>query len=262
MTVADAKNIRRQLTGNTPEAIPGQAGAHDVAATPGASSSHTPGSSDAHPAPGVPGALLPSGQSMLPVPGSLSGEAAAAQPHAAEGPPVNEAQQQVAYADVILLNKTDLVPPEELQEVRRALLRHNAAAEVVECANSRVDLRKILDRGSYKRAALEAAAVALPPAGHGAAAAEGHRGGAAAEGCSHDECGGAEGPCGHDHGHDHRHGHNHGHGHDHTGCAVRAIVTDAWWRCCVVPGMALGGRRSLCLVSRSLTACAFRMRLC
>lgn len=114
-------------------------------------------------------------------------------------PAINEAQQQVAYADVILLNKTDLVSAAELQEVKGSLLRHNAAAEVVECRDSRIDLRRILDRGSYKRAALEAAQVALPEvqAGphHGVG---GHPAGAP---CAHPGCGAEDGAC--DHTHDH-----------------------------------------------------------
>ena len=43
---------------------------------------------------------------------------------------VNEAQQQIAYADVVLLNKTDLVTEEQLQSIESAIKRHNSTVKV------------------------------------------------------------------------------------------------------------------------------------
>jgi hypothetical protein len=63
---------------------------------------------------------------------------------------VNEAQQQVAYADTLLLNKTDLVSAAELSEIEASLRAHNATVHIVHCAHCRVDLGLLLDRGGYR----------------------------------------------------------------------------------------------------------------
>ena len=46
---------------------------------------------------------------------------------------VNEAVTQVAFADKILLNKTDLVSASELKEVRSRIKALNGAAEIIAC---------------------------------------------------------------------------------------------------------------------------------
>jgi G3E family GTPase len=43
---------------------------------------------------------------------------------------VNEAQRQLAYADIVLLNKTDLVSQEHLVNIDRAIRKHNASVKV------------------------------------------------------------------------------------------------------------------------------------
>jgi G3E family GTPase len=43
---------------------------------------------------------------------------------------VNEAQRQLAYADIVLLNKTDLVSQEHLVNIDRAMRKHNASVKV------------------------------------------------------------------------------------------------------------------------------------
>lgn len=62
---------------------------------------------------------------------------------------VNEAVQQVAYADKILLNKTDLVTPHELSEVRSVIRSINGVAEIITCQNSRVPLEKLLGLSAF-----------------------------------------------------------------------------------------------------------------
>lgn len=57
---------------------------------------------------------------------------------------VNEAVQQVAFADKILLNKTDLVSAADKANVLKRIRGINRSAEVVECQNAKVDLEKIL----------------------------------------------------------------------------------------------------------------------
>ena len=46
---------------------------------------------------------------------------------------VNEAVQQVAFSDKILLNKVDLVTPDELTAIRKDIRKINHFAEVIEC---------------------------------------------------------------------------------------------------------------------------------
>ena len=60
-----------------------------------------------------------------------------------------EAREQVAFADQIVLNKTDLVTPSELSEVEGRLRRLNPLAPIHRAERSSVDLRLILERGSF-----------------------------------------------------------------------------------------------------------------
>ena len=60
-----------------------------------------------------------------------------------------EAEDQVAFADVILLNKVDLVSPEELKQVHREIRAINPYARVIETERCKVELDEILDRGAF-----------------------------------------------------------------------------------------------------------------
>ena len=62
-----------------------------------------------------------------------------------------EAPEQIAYADVIVLNKADLVETEEeLKRIREKLESINADAKLVVSERSKVDLSIVLDQKSYK----------------------------------------------------------------------------------------------------------------
>lgn len=61
----------------------------------------------------------------------------------------NESVEQVAFADIILLNKTDLVTPEELVSVKKRIQSINGAAEIIETLKSRVPFDKILGRHCF-----------------------------------------------------------------------------------------------------------------
>ncbi len=60
-----------------------------------------------------------------------------------------EAQEQIAFADVILLNKTDLVSPEELQAVERAIRAINPTARLHKTQKSAIALDKVLGVGAF-----------------------------------------------------------------------------------------------------------------
>lgn len=106
-----------------------------------------------------------------------------------------EAEEQIAFADVIVLNKTDLVSKDELAEVERRIRSVNRFAQIHHATKCDIALDKVLDRGAFdlnRILDLEPDFLKNNPA-HGEA---GH---------VHDE------HCGHDHGH-HHHGHNPAHG--------------------------------------------------
>ncbi|TCR20119.1 GTP-binding protein [Streptomyces sp. BK205] len=56
---------------------------------------------------------------------------------------------QIEFADVLVLNKLDLVDATEAARLRAALLRLNPAARIVETEHARVDLRQVLGTGLF-----------------------------------------------------------------------------------------------------------------
>jgi G3E family GTPase len=66
-----------------------------------------------------------------------------------------EAAEQVAFADQIILNKTDLVTEAELVEVERAIRRLNPLAPIHRAERSNVPLDLVLGRGSFDLARIE-----------------------------------------------------------------------------------------------------------
>jgi G3E family GTPase len=61
----------------------------------------------------------------------------------------NEAEEQIAFADVILLNKTDLVNAEELKKIEHAIRHINAFARIIHTERCQVPLDKVLGLGSF-----------------------------------------------------------------------------------------------------------------
>jgi G3E family GTPase len=107
-----------------------------------------------------------------------------------------EAREQIAFADQIVLNKTDLVSDADLRMIEARIRRLNPLAPIHRAERSNVPLSAILGRGGFDLDRI----VQLEPDFLGPAHGE--------AGHVHDE------HCGHDHDHDH-HGHDH-HGHDHA----------------------------------------------
>ncbi|KAM6182722.1 zinc-regulated GTPase metalloprotein activator 1B isoform 1-T1 [Erethizon dorsatum] len=72
--------------------------------------------------------------------------------HLAEEKPdglTNEASRQVALADIILINKTDLISEEELNKLRTTIRSINGLGKILETQRSRVDLGNILDLHAF-----------------------------------------------------------------------------------------------------------------
>jgi G3E family GTPase len=107
-----------------------------------------------------------------------------------------EAAEQIAFADQIVLNKTDLAGEEQLTAVEARLRRINPLAPIHRAQRSRVDLDKILERGGFDLDRI----VSLEP--------QFLEGGAVEAAHVHDE------HCGHEPGHHHA-AHANGAPHDH-----------------------------------------------
>jgi len=60
-----------------------------------------------------------------------------------------EAEEQVAFADVIVLNKTDLVTPDELDAVEARIRTINTFARIHRTTRSAVPIADVLDQGAF-----------------------------------------------------------------------------------------------------------------
>ncbi len=59
-----------------------------------------------------------------------------------------EACEQIAFADLIVLNKTDLSTPEQLDQTEKQITQLNKVAKIERAKNSEIDLSKIFDIGN------------------------------------------------------------------------------------------------------------------
>jgi G3E family GTPase len=100
-----------------------------------------------------------------------------------------EAKNQIAFADVILINKTDLVSPAELDDVEARIRGINPYAKVHKTQRAQIPLHEVLGRNAFDLDRI----LDLEPE--------------FLESEDHD----------HDHHHDHGHDHDHGHKHSHGG---------------------------------------------
>ncbi len=61
----------------------------------------------------------------------------------------DEVKEQIAFADVILLNKTDLVAPEDLDKLERRIHSMNGAAKIYRTENAAIDMDSVLNVGGF-----------------------------------------------------------------------------------------------------------------
>ncbi|NNG69036.1 GTP-binding protein [Rhizobium laguerreae] len=117
-----------------------------------------------------------------------------------------EAEDQIAFADVVIINKSDLVTPEELDVIEDIVRAINPAARVYKTSRSGVDLARVLDQGAFNlERALENDPHFLE---------HGHDDHVCGPDCDHDH---------HDHDHDHHGHHDHHHHGAHNHGAMSAI---------------------------------------
>ncbi len=104
-----------------------------------------------------------------------------------------EAKNQIAFADVILLNKTDLVSADELRDVEGRIRAINPYAKLHRTERAQIPLTEVLDRNAFDLDRI----LDIEPEFLEAADEHDHH-------HAHDH--------GHDHDHDHGHHHHHAHG--------------------------------------------------
>ena len=127
-----------------------------------------------------------------------------------------EAEDQIAFADVVLLNKTDLVTPEELERIEATVRVINPSARIYRTQRSEIDLTKVLDQGAFNlEKALENDPHFLDHDEH-----DDH---VCGPDCDHDHHH-------HDHDHDHHHhdhDHHHHHHHDHGPSPIHDVTVQS-----------------------------------
>jgi G3E family GTPase len=120
-----------------------------------------------------------------------------------------EAKNQIAFADVIVLNKVDLVNKDELAEVEGRIRAINPYAKLHKTERCAVKLSDVLGRGAFDLDRI----LELEPAFLEEDEHDHHH--------HHDHEHGPDCGCG-EHGHDHDHGHHHhDHGHHHHGHGMK-----------------------------------------
>jgi len=132
----------------------------------------------------------------------------------------HEVQEQIAFADVILLNKTDLVTTAELDKLEKLIRKMNATTKIYRTKNAELNLDHVLNvKGFDLDRVLEHEPDFLKNGGHH------HDHDHDKKKHVHDEHDGKDhSKCDHEHDHcehDHEHGHEHDHKHDekdHANC--------------------------------------------
>jgi G3E family GTPase len=62
---------------------------------------------------------------------------------------MREVREQIGFADVILLNKEDLVPPAELKKIEALIRKTNPMAKIYPTKDAQIDIAKVLDVGGF-----------------------------------------------------------------------------------------------------------------
>src|SRR5579872_506016 len=110
----------------------------------------------------------------------------------------NEVQEQIAFADVILLNKTDLVTSAELDTLERRIRGMNAVARIYRTKNSQINLDHVLNvKGFDLDRILEHEPDFLKNSGHK------HEKKHKQDDHDHENCDHDHGHCEHEHEHEH-----------------------------------------------------------
>jgi len=140
-----------------------------------------------------------------------------------------EAQNQVGFADRILLSKTDLVDAEELRSLRDRLVRMNPRAPIRQVHMGRIAVDEIFDIGGFKLDSVleldpDFLAAEHPDAARARASQQAHGHGADHDHDDDHGCEQCEGAGEEEHAHEHEGEHGHGHHHHAHDDAIKAFV--------------------------------------
>ena len=119
----------------------------------------------------------------------------------------NESVEQIAFADRIILNKTDLVSNDDLDRVEERIKSINSLASIKRAEKAKVDMDYVLGIGGFD---LEKVDDEISKASTDSHDHHDH---------DHHECG----PDCQEHDHHHHHEHDHHHNHHHHGDAVSSV---------------------------------------
>lgn len=123
---------------------------------------------------------------------------------------INEAENQIAFSDRIILNKLDLVTEEELEDIYDRIRSINSFAHIIRTTRSRAPLDQLLGLNSFSlERVVEVDPTIMDEEDHEEADDHGH---VHDEHCTHDHDHVHTDSCNHD---DH---HSHDHDHDHSNC--------------------------------------------
>ena len=61
----------------------------------------------------------------------------------------DECKEQIAFADIVIVNKIDLVADNDLDKLKSRIVQMNNLAKLYECENANIDLDKILNIGAF-----------------------------------------------------------------------------------------------------------------
>ncbi len=62
----------------------------------------------------------------------------------------DEAREQIAFADILLLNKCDLVSPEDLDALEKRIRSMNALTKIIRTTNAALPIAQVLDIGGFR----------------------------------------------------------------------------------------------------------------
>jgi len=127
-----------------------------------------------------------------------------------------EAEDQIAFADVVVINKIDLVSPEDVARIEEVVRAINPSARIHKTTRSGVDLARVLNQGAFNlERALENDPHFLE---------HGHEDHACGPDCDHHH---DHDHHDHDHDHDHHHDHDHNHDHHHAMSPIHDITVQS-----------------------------------
>lgn len=130
---------------------------------------------------------------------------------------VNESVEQIAYADRIILNKTDLVGPEDIVRLEKRIEAINSLASIKQAQQAKVSMDYVLGIGGFDLEKVEDGLLEAESS-HKEIEEHSHQ---CDSGCNHHSHDHHDHGCEHEH---HHHEHHHDHSHDETVKSISLVI--------------------------------------